>query len=198
MSASVAGRLAEPYLQRGRRARRGRSARAARRAGWHEARLWLAVSPLAFAGLRVAGSRPVVRLGRFGTLVNDPVLGRRILTDAGAVPDGRAGHARGADGPRDRPGRAAQHGRRRRTRRSGARSGRCSRPAARPSSSRRRRRAVADAGRAARGRRGGRPRPARRGSSPVGRRSRSSAPRRRPTATRATSRRTGSARRSSA
>ena len=81
MSASVAGRLAEPYLRAGdafsRALRPG-----ARRAGWHEARLWLAVSPLAFAGLRVAGARPVVRLGRFGTLVNDPVLGRRILTDA--------------------------------------------------------------------------------------------------------------------
>ncbi len=53
----------------------------ARRAGWFEARLWLAVSPLGFAGLRAAGRRPVVSLGRFGTLVNEPVLGRRILTD---------------------------------------------------------------------------------------------------------------------
>ena len=53
----------------------------ARRAGWFESRLWLAVSPLAFAGLRAAGTRPVVPLGRFGTLVNDPALGRRILTD---------------------------------------------------------------------------------------------------------------------
>ena len=52
-----------------------------RRAGWFESRLWLAVSPLAFVGLRAGGTRPVVRLGRFGTLVNDPVLGRRILTD---------------------------------------------------------------------------------------------------------------------
>lgn len=52
-----------------------------RRAGWWEARLWLAVSPLGFAGLRLAGRRRVVRLGRFGTLVNDPGLGRRILTD---------------------------------------------------------------------------------------------------------------------
>jgi cytochrome P450 len=80
MSASVPGRLAEPYLRAGdvlsSTLRPG-----ARRAGWHEARLWLAVSPLAFAGLRVARSRRVVRLGRFGTLVNDPVLGRRILTD---------------------------------------------------------------------------------------------------------------------
>ena len=49
------------------------------RAGWFESRLWLAVSPLAFAGLRAAGTRPAVPLGRFGTLVNDPVLGRRIL-----------------------------------------------------------------------------------------------------------------------
>ena len=81
MSASVAGRLAEPYLQVGDALARTLGP-GARRAGWHEARLWLAVSPLAFAGLRVAGSRRVVRLGRFGTLVNDPVLGRRILTDA--------------------------------------------------------------------------------------------------------------------
>ena len=55
---------------------------AARRAGWHEARLWLAVSPLAFLGLRLAGRRRVQRLLRFGTLVNDPELGRQILTDA--------------------------------------------------------------------------------------------------------------------
>lgn len=55
---------------------------AARRAGWHEARLWLAVSPLAFLGLRLVGRRRVQRLGRFGTLVNDPDLGRRILTDS--------------------------------------------------------------------------------------------------------------------
>ncbi|MEO5965092.1 MAG: hypothetical protein ABIR11_06470, partial [Candidatus Limnocylindrales bacterium] len=54
---------------------------AERRAGWWEARLWLAVSPLAFVGLRLGGRRRVVPLGRFGTLVNDPVLGRRILTD---------------------------------------------------------------------------------------------------------------------
>ena len=54
---------------------------AARRAGWHETRLWLAVSPLAWVGLRAAGRRRVLRLGRFGTLVNDPDLGRRILTD---------------------------------------------------------------------------------------------------------------------
>ena len=53
----------------------------ARRAGWWEARLWLSVSPLAFVGLRVAGRRRVARLGRFGTLVNDPILGRKILTD---------------------------------------------------------------------------------------------------------------------
>ena len=53
----------------------------ARRAGWWEARLWLSVSPLAFVGLRLAGRRRLVRLGRFGTLVNDPVLGRKILTD---------------------------------------------------------------------------------------------------------------------
>jgi cytochrome P450 len=53
----------------------------ARRAGWWEARLWLSVSPLAFAGLRLAGRRRVVRLGRFGTLINDPVMGRRILND---------------------------------------------------------------------------------------------------------------------
>jgi cytochrome P450 len=81
MSASVAGRLAEPYLRAG-DAFSTMLRPGARRAGWHEARLWLAVSPLAFAGLRAAGSRRVVRLGRFGTLVNDPVLGRRILTDA--------------------------------------------------------------------------------------------------------------------
>ena len=53
----------------------------ARRAGWWEARLWLSVSPLAFVGLRLAGRRRVLRFGRFGTLVNDPVLGRRILND---------------------------------------------------------------------------------------------------------------------
>jgi cytochrome P450 len=53
-----------------------------RRAGWWEARLWLSVSPLAYVGLRLAGRRAVFRLGRFGTLVNDPVIGRRILTDA--------------------------------------------------------------------------------------------------------------------
>jgi cytochrome P450 len=53
----------------------------ARRAGWWEARLWLSVSPLAFVGLRLAGRRRVVRLGRFGTLVSDPILGRKILTD---------------------------------------------------------------------------------------------------------------------
>lgn len=53
----------------------------ARRAGWWEARLWLSVSPLAFIGLRLAGRRRVIRLGRFGTLVNDPGIGRRILTD---------------------------------------------------------------------------------------------------------------------
>jgi cytochrome P450 len=52
-----------------------------RRAGWFESRLWLAVSPPGFVALRAAGRRPVVALGRFGTLVNDPVLGRRILTD---------------------------------------------------------------------------------------------------------------------
>jgi cytochrome P450 len=52
------------------------------RAGWWEARLWLSVSPLAYVGLRLAGRRAVVRLGRFGTLVNDPTIGRRILNDA--------------------------------------------------------------------------------------------------------------------
>jgi cytochrome P450 len=52
-----------------------------RRAGWWEARLWLAVSPLAFVGLRLAGRRATLPLGRFGTLVNDPVLGRQILND---------------------------------------------------------------------------------------------------------------------
>ncbi len=52
-----------------------------RRAGWWEARLWLAVSPLGFAGLRLGGRRAVVPLGRFGTLVNEPALGRRILMD---------------------------------------------------------------------------------------------------------------------
>src|SRR5690242_7452511 len=81
MSGSVTRRLAEPYLRAG-DALSLVLAPGGRRAGWHEARLWLAVSPFAFAGLRVAGRRRVVRLGRFGTLVNDPVLGRRILTDA--------------------------------------------------------------------------------------------------------------------
>ena len=82
----------------------------ARRAGWWEARLWLSVSPLAFAGLRLAGRRRVVRLGRFGTLVNDPILGRRILTDPERFRTVGPGHARGADGRRDRARRAAQHG----------------------------------------------------------------------------------------
>ena len=52
------------------------------------------MSPLAFAGLRAAGTRPVVPLGRFGTLVNDPVLGRRILTDPAPAsgPSGRGTH----------------------------------------------------------------------------------------------------------
>jgi cytochrome P450 len=53
----------------------------ARRAGWWEARLWLSVSPLAFVGLRLAGRRRVVRLGRFGTLINEPVLGRAMLNE---------------------------------------------------------------------------------------------------------------------
>jgi cytochrome P450 len=52
-----------------------------RRAGWNEARLWLAVSPLAYLGLRLVGRRRALRVGRFGTLVNDPVLGRAILVD---------------------------------------------------------------------------------------------------------------------
>lgn len=52
-----------------------------RRAGWWEARLWLSVSPFAYLGLRLLGRRPVVRLGRFGTVVNDPVVGRAILVD---------------------------------------------------------------------------------------------------------------------
>jgi cytochrome P450 len=52
-----------------------------RRAGWWEARLWLSVSPLAFLGLRLLGRRSFVRLGRFGTVVNDPVPGRAILAD---------------------------------------------------------------------------------------------------------------------
>jgi cytochrome P450 len=81
MSASVAARIAEPYLRAGDVLARILGP-GGRRAGWHETRLWLAVSPLAFAGLRLAGRRRVVRLGPFGTLVNDPVLGRRILTDA--------------------------------------------------------------------------------------------------------------------
>jgi cytochrome P450 len=53
----------------------------ARRAGWWEARLWLSVSPLAYLGLRLLGRRRFVRLGRFGTVVNDPVAGRAILLD---------------------------------------------------------------------------------------------------------------------
>jgi cytochrome P450 len=52
-----------------------------RRAGWWEARLWLSVSPLAFLGLRLFGRRRFVRLGRFGTVVNDPIAGRAILVD---------------------------------------------------------------------------------------------------------------------
>lgn len=53
----------------------------ARRAAWWETRLWLAVSPAAYVGLRLTRRRSVTRLGRFGTVVNDPDLGRRILTD---------------------------------------------------------------------------------------------------------------------
>ncbi len=53
-----------------------------RRAGWWEARLWLSVSPLAYLGLRLLGRRRFVRLGRFGTVVNDPIAGRAILVDA--------------------------------------------------------------------------------------------------------------------
>lgn len=52
-----------------------------RRAGWWEARLWLSVSPLAYLGLRLFGRRRFIRLGRFGTVVNDPVVGRAILVD---------------------------------------------------------------------------------------------------------------------
>lgn len=52
-----------------------------RRAGWWEARLWLSVSPLVWLGLRLLGRRPMVRLGRFGSVVNDPELGRAILVD---------------------------------------------------------------------------------------------------------------------
>ena len=52
-----------------------------RKAGWWEARLWLSVSPLAFLGLRMLGRRRFVRLGRFGTVVNDPIAGRAILVD---------------------------------------------------------------------------------------------------------------------
>lgn len=51
------------------------------RAGWWEARLWLSVSPLVWLGLRLLGRLRVVRLGRFGTVVNDPALGRAILVD---------------------------------------------------------------------------------------------------------------------
>jgi cytochrome P450 len=53
-----------------------------RRAGWWEARLWLSVSPLAYCGLRLLGRRRAVRLGRFGTIVNDPAIGRPVLVDA--------------------------------------------------------------------------------------------------------------------
>ena len=53
-----------------------------RRAGWWEARLWLSVSPLAYLGLRLLGRRRSVRLPRFGTIVNDPSMGRAILVDA--------------------------------------------------------------------------------------------------------------------
>jgi len=52
-----------------------------RRAGWWEARLWLSVSPLAYLGLRLIGRRRVARLGRFGIVVNDPMIGREILVD---------------------------------------------------------------------------------------------------------------------
>lgn len=54
---------------------------ASRRAAWWETRLWLAVSPAAYVGLRLTRRRAVTRLGRFGTIVNDPGIGRRILTD---------------------------------------------------------------------------------------------------------------------
>ena len=49
------------------------------------------VSPLAYLGLRAVGRRRVVRLGRFGTLVNDPVLGRRSSSTLRG--SGRSGRA---------------------------------------------------------------------------------------------------------
>ena len=52
------------------------------RAAWWETRVWLAANAPLFIGLRVTGRRPVVRLRRFGTLVNDARIGRAILVDA--------------------------------------------------------------------------------------------------------------------
>jgi len=52
------------------------------RSAWWESRVWLAASGPMFLALRAVGRRPVVPLGRFGTLVNDARVGRQILVDA--------------------------------------------------------------------------------------------------------------------
>ncbi len=52
------------------------------RAAWWETRVWLAANAPMFIGLRLTGRLPVVRLRRFGTLVNDARIGRAILVDA--------------------------------------------------------------------------------------------------------------------
>lgn len=51
------------------------------RAAWWESRVWLSSSTPTFIGLRATGRLPLVRLGRFGTLVNDARIGREILLD---------------------------------------------------------------------------------------------------------------------
>jgi cytochrome P450 len=80
MSADRSPRRRNPFLAFGDQIV-GRLPPGQRRAGWWEARLWLSVSPLAYLGLRLLGRRPFVRLGRFGTVVNNPVVGRAILVD---------------------------------------------------------------------------------------------------------------------
>src|SRR4051794_9542237 len=81
MSGELAAPRRHPILTVGDRMA-SRLPKGQRRAGWFEARLWLSVSPFAYLWLRALGRRRIVRLGRFGTLVNDPALGRAILVDS--------------------------------------------------------------------------------------------------------------------
>ena len=52
------------------------------RSAWWESRVWLSANAPMFVGLRATGRSPVVRLGRFGTIVNDVRIGREILVDS--------------------------------------------------------------------------------------------------------------------